>query len=127
MAQFYFDLPNELFQIVFLYIGPTSTVSFSVTSMKAALVAPFEGGRFTQNYIDALVRNLHAKFRRSRYFCKCGSNIHFLYCPLAPDIYCTRRWPGCDGYISLEEYEFLSRLKKKRPRWFVFALRRRRK
>ena len=78
--------------------------------MKAALVAPFDGGHFTQNYIDALVRNLHAKFRRSRCFCKCGSNIHRMYCPLAPVIYCERRWPGCDGYISLEEYRVFSSL-----------------
>ena len=120
MAQFRFDLSDELLHLVFLYIGPEATVSFSVTNMKAATLAPFERGRFTQKYKDALMSNLHAKFRQSRRFCKCGRLIHRQYCPLAPAVRHEQRWPGCDGYISWKERKFLDRLKKK-PSWWKVA------
>ena len=121
MAHPCFVLSNELLHLIFLYIGPKSTVSFSATNTKAASLAPFEGGRFTQKYKDALVSNLHAKFRKSGRFCKCGCLLHRANCPLATFIYDQPRWPGCDGYISWEEMLFLRSLKKNKPHWFAVA------
>ena len=67
-------------------------------------------------------KTLHAKFKQSKWFCKCGNPIHSEKCPLATMFYDKRRWPGGDGYITAEDNVFLSNLNP-RPKWWADALR----
>ena len=75
------------------------------------------------------VRVLHARFKQSKWFCKCGNPIHDgLKCPLSTVVYNKRRWPGGDldehkrQYITEEDSKFLSGLTP-RPTWWANALR----
>ena len=65
---------------------------------------------------------LHAKFKQSKQYCKCGNPIHSEKCPLATTFYDKRRWPGGDGFITAQDCVFLSNLKP-RPQWWANALR----
>ena len=67
-------------------------------------------------------KTLHAKFKKSKQYCKCGNPIHSEKCPLATMFYDKRRWPGGDGYLTAEDSVFLSNLHP-RPQWWAHALR----
>ena len=67
-------------------------------------------------------KTLHAKFKKSKQYCKCGNPIHSEKCPLATMFYDKRRWPGGDGYLTAEDSVFLSNLNP-RPQWWAHALR----
>ena len=55
-------------------------------------------------------RTLKDRLRQSKRICKCFGKIHQEKCPLTPVYYGDRRWPGSDGYISLEDRLFLDGL-----------------
>ena len=55
-------------------------------------------------------KTLHAKFKQSKQYCKCGNPIHSEKCPLATMFYDKRRWPGGDGYITAQDSVFFYRV-----------------
>lgn len=48
-----------------------------------------------------LVKELHIKLTKSRRQCNCFLPVHKERCPVAPCYHGERRWPGSDGYISV--------------------------
>ena len=66
------------------------------------------------------VKSLQSKLRRSKRRCKCFCLFHKALCPLTPCIYGERRWPGSDGFISLDDKIFLDSLNPK-PLWWLKA------
>ena len=66
------------------------------------------------------VKSLQDKLRRSTRRCKCFCLFHKALCPLSPCIYGERRRPGSDGYISLDDKNFLDSLNPK-PLWWLKA------
>ena len=67
---------------------------------------------------------LQAKFKQSKVYCKCDHLFgHAEKCPLHRVLYnAATRYPGCDGYITLEENEWLNQLNE-RPKWWRKACR----
>ena len=74
----------------------------------------------TQNEAK-LVKELHMKLRKSKRQCNCFLPLHKERCPLAPCYHGERRWPGSDGYISINDRDFLNSLKPP-PDWWKKAL-----
>ena len=62
---------------------------------------------------------LRSRFRASKVYCKCFCPMHQDRCPLVR-VSPKPRWPGCDGYISVEEMKFLNSLHP-RPAWWSKA------
>ena len=74
----------------------------------------------TQNETK-LVKELHMKLRKSKRQCNCFLPLHKERCPLAPCYHGERRWPGSDGYISINDRDFLNSPKPP-PDWWKKAL-----
>ena len=65
-------------------------------------------------------RTLKDQLRQSARICKCFCLIHQDKCPLTPACHGDRRWPGSDGFISLEDRIFLDELQPM-PQWWARA------
>ena len=68
----------------------------------------------------ARVKSLQKQLRRSKQKCSCFCLFHKALCPLSPSRKGEQRWPGSDGFISLNDKIFLDNLRPK-PLWWLRA------
>ena len=59
------------------------------------------------------LKTLQTQLRKSSRKCTCFCPFHKALCPLTPCIYNEQRWPGSDGFISLDDKIFLDSLHPK--------------
>ena len=63
------------------------------------------------------LKELQMKLKMSQRRCNCHRPLHDPRCPLAPCYHGERRWPGSDGYITIQERNFLDNLNPNPPWW----------
>ena len=63
------------------------------------------------------VMSLKSILSKSTRKCTCLCPFHKALCPLTPCTLGEKRWPGSDGFISLEDKNFLESLQPKPPWW----------
>ena len=66
------------------------------------------------------VRSLQSLLCKSKRRCTCFRLFHKALCPLTPCTFGEERWPGSDGFISLENKNVLDSLHPK-PLWWLEA------
>ena len=67
--------------------------------------------------IATRLKHLEAALKKSKRRCTCYQLLHAAKCPLSPCYFGERRWPGSDGYITLEDSQFLNS-RTPPPKWW---------
>ena len=67
--------------------------------------------------IATRLKHLEAALKKSKRRCTCYQLLHAAKCPLSPCYFGERRWAGSDGYITLEDSQFLNS-RTPQPKWW---------
>ena len=70
--------------------------------------------------IATRLKHLEAALKKSKRRCTCYQLLHRAKCPLSPCYFGERRWAGSDGYITLEDSQFLNS-RTPQPKWWKKA------
>ena len=107
-----------------LYTCTTCSGTFGSAKIDAKSFVNFKShGKRTitcSNCMDARkarMKSLQSTLSKSLRKCTCFCPFHKALCPLTPCTYDEKRWPGSDGFISLEDKNFLESLQPKPPWW----------
>ena len=71
--------------------------------------------------IATRLKHLEAALKKSKRRCTCYQLLHAAKCRLSPCNFGKRRWPGSDGYITLEDSQFLNS-RTPPPKWWRQAI-----
>ena len=107
-----------------LYTCTTCSETFGAAQIDSKSFVNFKShGRRTltcSNCMNARkihVMSLKSILSKSTRKCTCLCPFHKALCPLTPCTLGEKRWPGSDGFISLEDKNFLESLQPKPPWW----------